>query len=247
MATAATPKGSFKRTLAGTVEGRSPRFLLVSLALAMVISLVAGLGIGIKVGEHNKSTTKPVATVKPKPIRKPIRKPPVRTVSGFARPPLNGTVVRTVPRALVMAALKRRIAITITPRTRIEVVRPATRSDIKAGSRVLFVLGPATFAAREILVVTGFAGNRIGSVVSSVTASSMSFKARNGKIVTISTVGATVSKTLAATRAKLLRGRHILVKSVLPAAPKKKPRARAPKRRPVAVEIIALPDGSAFG
>ena len=52
---AAEPKRSFKRTVASTVEGRSPGFLLSSLALAMVISLLAGLGIGIQVGDHNKT------------------------------------------------------------------------------------------------------------------------------------------------------------------------------------------------
>jgi hypothetical protein len=269
MATATEPKRSFKRTVASTVEGRSPRFLLGSLALAMVISLVAGLGIGIQVGDDDNTTT-------PATVAKPKAKPKARVnrASAFARPPIKANIVRARPRILVIARGQRRIQMTMGPSTRIEVVRPASRSEVKVGSRVLFVLGAGAigtsttsgestttadettttgaggvvYVATDILLVTGAAKNRLGSTVSAVDADSMTFRARNGKTVEISTVGAEFTKTIPGTRAKLLPGRRVLIKSVAAPKPKTKPRPGAKKvvRRPIAAEVIALPDGSAF-
>jgi hypothetical protein len=100
---AAEPKRSFKRTVASTVEGRSPRFLLSSLALAMVLSILAGLGIGIKIGEHNKKKAKPVATTKPTtPTTR--RANPTSTTSKQA---VEGVVVRETATSLVVTSGKR--------------------------------------------------------------------------------------------------------------------------------------------
>ncbi|MDQ1466805.1 MAG: hypothetical protein QOH10_1220 [Actinomycetota bacterium] len=271
MTTAATPKRSFKRTVASTVEERSPRFLLGSLALAMVISLLAGLGIGIKIGEHNKTNQTNAAVVKPKPSTTPRR---AGAGPGLALAPLKGTVVRRTPRLLVISKGKTRIAVTLLAKTRVEVTRPAQRSDIKAGSRVVFVLGVSaavptttkgtgtrttkgtrraiTLSAKEILVVTGTRKARMGSLVTAVTADSMTFKLKNGKSLTISTVGATVSRTIPSTRAKLVPGQHVLIKWFpLRAAAKKPTNKKTPVRAPrklqrIAVEIVAVPAPSAF-
>ena len=268
MAMASPPKRSFKRTVASTVEERSPRFLLGSLALAMVISLVAGLGIGIAVGENDDDTAKPKAGITP--TTKPTTRRPAKTT--FAPPPLSATVVRVGPRLLVVSKGERRIAMTMPPSVRVNVVRPATRSEIKKGARVLFDAatlastpttsgdaatdktttsrsGPKVpaYSAKAILIVSGKAANRIGSTITAVTSETMTFLLK-GKPVTISTVGATVEKTVSAGRAKLFAGRPVLVKSkLLPAAkPAKKTAAKAPRRR-VVIEIIALPSGSPFG
>lgn len=265
---AATPKRSLKRTVASTVEGRTPRFLLGSLALAMVISLLAGLGIGVKIGEHSKSTTKGVAIVKPTPTTRHK----ATNKSGFAPPPTKGVVVRTLPLGIVLSIGKAKLVLGMLPKTRIEVTRTASRSDVKAGSHVLFVLGttstaaattttagagtttaattPLTFVAKQILVVTGAAKGRIGSTVFSVTSDSMTFKTANGKLITISTVGATVTTTIPGTKAKLTAGRHVLVKSTLPPLSKKQKKARGrtrTKRVRIATEIIVLPGDSLLG
>ena len=274
MTTAATPKRSFKRTVASTVEERSPRFLLGSLALAMVISLLAGLGIGIKVGEHNKTNTAKVAAVKPKPT--PSSRPAgTGAGSGAARPPLKGTVVRKAPKVLVISSGKARISVRLIPTTRVEVTGPATRSDIKAGSRVLFVLkakaagtpttkatgtatgapGAVVFSAKSVLIVSGIQKARLGSLVSSVTANSMTFKLPNGKSLTISTAGAKVSKTIPSTRAKLVAGQHVLVKWLPFALPKKAAKTKTTKKKAavparkfqhLAIEIVAVSASSAF-
>jgi hypothetical protein len=277
MTTAATPKRSFKRTVASTVEERSPRFLLGSLALAMVISLLAGLGIGIKVGEHNKTKAKPAA-IKPK---KTQTSRPAGAGSKAARPPLTGTVVRKTPKLLVISTGKARIPLILLPKTRVEATAPAQRSDIKAGSRVLFKIDgvttsrPATtnaagtgtgtgatgaasaarYTAKAILIVSGLQPGRLGSLVRSVTADSMTFKLPSGKLLTISTAGARVSKTIPSTRAKLVAGQHVLVKWLFFAAPakqkakqqtKKKTPGLARKRQRVATEIVAVAATSAF-
>jgi hypothetical protein len=271
MTMAATPKRSLKRTVASTVEERSPRFLLGSLALAMVISLLAGLGIGIKVGEHNKTNKANSAAVKPKPT--PTSRPGAGAKG--ARPTLKGTVVRKLPKVLVISTGKARIQLIMLPKTRFEVTAPATASDIKVGTRVLFVLkpnaaGPGTtkgtatgtgatgatasflLAAKSVLIVTGTKA-RLGSLVSSVTANAMTFKLPNGKSLAISTAGAKVSKTIPSTQAKLVSGQHVLVKWVpftLPAKPtkgkKKKAAVPARKLQRIAIEIVAVSASSAF-
>jgi hypothetical protein len=106
--------------------------------------------------------------------------------------------------------------------------------------------------AKEVLVVTGTRKARMGSLVTSVTADSMTFKLKNGKALTISTVGATVSKTIPSTRAKLVPGQHVLIKWFPPGAAAKKPTnkktpVRAPRKlQRIAVEIVAVPAPSAF-
>jgi hypothetical protein len=273
MATAATPKRSFKRTVASTVEGRTPRFLLGSLALAMVISLVAGLAIGVKIGEHGKTTTKkPAAVVK----RTPTTKKRVVNRSPFAKPPLKGRVARVTPKLLALARGKVRVPLALTARTKVEVTTKASAADIKPGSRVLFVLdskapttptsaatttsGTATsstaapkaiFAAKSVLVISGGFARRMGSIVSSVTPDAITFKSAAGKAVAISIVGAHISKTVPTTKALLKAGEHVLVKSYLtPAkkAPKAKKgkKARVARRTRIALEVVILPTPSAF-
>jgi hypothetical protein len=266
MATAETPKRSWKRTVASTVEGRTPRFLLGSLVLAMVISLVAGLAIGVKIGEHSKNSSK-AAVVRPTPTTKKR----VKVVSAFAKPPLKGVVVRSLPKLLVLSSGKARIRLGYLPRSHIEATALATRSDIKAGSRVVFVLSPKAptttpttaagtptsagtvappaLAAKEILIVSGATAGRMGSLVTKVTSNSMVFKGANRRLISISTVGAVVRKTVPATKAKLTAGRHVLVRAFFVVAKKKagaKKNARA-KRTRVAFEVVVLPGDTALG
>ena len=154
-------------------------------------------------------------------------------------------------------------------RSTTEFLTRASPKEIKVGSHVLFAVKPAAAApsttagsapsttakaaggptATEIVIVTGTLRGRPGSVVSAVTPDSMTFKARNGGTVKVSTIGAKVLKTIPGTRADLTANRPVLVQSYI-AAPAKKPKkagnaAAAPRRR-IAVEIVVLPLATAF-
>jgi hypothetical protein len=270
---ATTPTRSLKRTLASTVEDRTPRFLLGSLVLAMVISLLAGLGIGIKVEQHRIKTKKSVAAVvKPK---RPAKPGTVRAAL-LANVPVEGTVFSLGPKRLVVSGPRGRARLVMAPKTRIEVVRPGTAADIVVGSHVLFVLvkktttttaaaagatgssssgatsapATATAAAKEIVVVSanGQKG-RLGSVVTAVTSDSMTIKGSRGKVVTISTVGAKIEKTARGTRSSLVKGTRVIVRTYQGRAVRRKvkgKKARLVKPPRAAVEIVVLPSGTAF-
>jgi hypothetical protein len=266
---AATPKRSFRRTVASTVEERSPGFLLSSLALAMVIALLAGLGIGIKIGEHNKSKAKPAAVVKPKKTPTTVRKAKKSTLG-----PLVGTVVNKTPKLLVIKRKTGRATLGLVAKTVVDLTTNGSPADIKAGAHVLFVVnaatpsttpttavtsssagaptpttGPSPVTAKEIVVVTGSRATRAGAVVASVTANSMTFKV-GGRSVTVLTTGARILKTIPAKRVDLTVGKHVLVRSLLAPAAKKttktKKAAVVPRRR-IALEIVILPLNTAFG
>lgn len=262
---AATPKRSLTRTVASTVEGRSPRFLLGSLALAMVISLLAGLTIGMQI-EQSRDHTKKAKAAK---VVKPKRTLQRLSLAVLAKTPINMVVVVRKPKQLVVTRRARRLTMVLIARTRIEVISHAPRSDIKAGSRVLFALKPksgttttgvttttggttttgakTTPTAAEIIVVTGTQKGRLGSVVTSVTADSMTLKGAKGP-VTISTVGARILKTTRGARTNVAAGRRVIISAFLPKAPKKpKKTKKAAVRRLVALEIVVLPRVNAFG
>src|SRR5580765_436556 len=127
---AATPKRSFKRTVASTVEERSPGFLLGSLALAMVISLLAGLGIGIKIGQHDKSNkAKPAAVGK-----LPKTSTTVRHAPKGKRGPLVGTVVLKGPKLLVIKTKTAQVSLRLIAKTVVEGTMNGGPADIKAGA-----------------------------------------------------------------------------------------------------------------
>jgi hypothetical protein len=264
---AATPKRTLKRTVADTVDGRSPGFLLSSLAIAMVISLLAGLAIGIKVEQHRATKkAKPVVATKKKP-KKTVK------VKKAGTAPLNGRVIRSGPRLLLISTTKgKRVSIVVVPKTKIEATTPATASDIAVGARVVFVAKPAaatttttagatsttgtvtkntiatTFTATAILVMTPKL--RVGYLVTSVTPGSMKVRLPSSQIVTISTTGANIRKTRPALKSQITKGRRVLVKTILLPAPKRKAKAKVKRpivRRPIALEIVVLPVGTAFG
>lgn len=268
---AATPKRSFKRTVASTVEERSPRFLLASLALAMVISLLAGLAIGIKIGHHdNANKAKRAAVVKPKKTPTKVRKTAKST-----RGPLVGSVLLKSPKLVVIKTKAGRATLGLVAKTLVELTTNGTPADLKAGAHVLFVVNPATTSpstttatgltsssagattpatrpvpatAKEIVVVTGTRATRAGAVVASVTANSMTFNLGGGSL-TVLTTGARILKTIPGKRVDLATGKRVLVRAYLPPAVKKTKKAKkaaAVVRRRIALEIVILPLDTAF-
>jgi len=153
MATAETPKRSWKRTVASTVEGRSPRFLLGSLALAMVISLVAGLAIGLVLGAHRLSSevSEPILTALysiPKITLYPIIL--LLFGLGISARIAFGVIHGIIPVILFTMNAVRNIravflrsarAMRLTPmQTALTIVVPATLPEIVSGFRVGFAL-----------------------------------------------------------------------------------------------------------
>lgn len=236
---ATTPKRSLKRTLASTVEERSPRFLLGSLALAMVISLVAGLAVGMTVEQHrdNSKQTKTAVVKKknPKALKKVVRR------AVFTNAPPTAIVVRRRQGLVTVSQGQSQFVVVLVKITRFEIAKPATRSDIVAGSRVLVVFKAKT-AVSEILVVTG-TGERMGSVVTAVTPTSMTIKFGN-KPLTVSTVGAKIEKTVLGGRANITNGGRVIVRSFHPAPIRKG--NRLIKQMPIALEVVVLAPRSAF-
>jgi hypothetical protein len=156
--------------------------------------------------------------------------------------------------------------IAVIPNTKIEATAPATSSDIVVGARVVFfsakpaaattttgatsTTGTVTRTATAVLVMT--AKLRVGYLVTSVTPGSMKVKLPSGRVVTISTTGANIRKTRPALKSQITKGRRVLVKTILLPAPKRKAKAKAKAkrpivRRPIALEIVVLPVGTAFG
>jgi hypothetical protein len=224
----------------------------------MVIALLAGLGIGIKIGQHDKSNkAKPAAVVK-----KPKTSTTVRRAATGKRGPIVGTVVFKGPKLLIVKKKTGQVTLRLIAKTVVEQTMNGGPADIKAGAHVLFVLdsattspstttattGPGPATAKEIVVVTGSRAARAGAVVASVTANSMTFDL-GGRSVTVSTTGARILKTIPAKRSDLKGGTHVVMRSVLPpplkTAKKAKKAAVVPRRR-VALEIVILPVDTAF-
>jgi hypothetical protein len=240
---ATTPKRSLKRTLASSVEERSPRFLLGSLALAMVISLVAGLAIGVTVEQHRHTSKKAkTAVVKKKNKPTAVQKFVPNAVRSNAPP--TAIVVRHAPSLLTLSPGQGQFSVALVKGTRVEIAKPAPRSDIVVGSRVLTVFKPKTSqgitAVSEILIVTG-TGKGIGSVVTAVTPTSMTLKKAWG---VFSTVGAKIEKTVLGGQANIAKGRRVIVRMIRPAPIRQG--KRLIKQLPVALEVVVLSPRSAF-
>jgi hypothetical protein len=258
---AATPERSLKRRLAGTVEGRTPRFLLGSLALAMVISLLAGIGFGMKLQQHrDKNTTTRTVTSTTKPAVKPVRGT------------LKGSVLQVTANSLTLSSLAGHKVLAFAPATAFEVTAPATASAIVRGSRVLITLRPkvatttsastattgasnptvstagaaSPAVAQQIIVVSGKATFRLGRTVTSVTAGSITYRLDSGKALTVSTAGATILKTVKGTKANLQKGRRVFARTFL-SAPKPTKTPGVLKRVLSVSEVIVLPAGRPVG
>jgi hypothetical protein len=269
---APAPKRSLKRTVASTVEDRTPRFLLGSLALAMVISLLAGLGIGIKVEQHRVESkkAKTTATAKTKTKKKTTTKKTALLGAG----PLYARVITAGPRNLIVTNGRRRIPLVMLKNTEVELAKPATASAIVAGAHVLVVFkhpagsGSTTTAATagptgttatkppaiasEIVVVNGTAPGRLGIHVESAGSGTMTLKIGTAKL-TVSIAGARIEQTETGVASDLSAGRKVVVRTYHPIVktkPKKKKKNKKAKKPVVvktstfAVEIVLLPSDS---
>jgi hypothetical protein len=215
---------SLKRIFKSAMDDRSPRFMLATIALGVVVALLAGTLIGYKLDNSGGSGTTKKATTATK--KKKVRRGPARAV---AAPVLFGEVVAARPaKIVVVGANKQRVPLVIGPRTKAETASVSSASAIVVGSRVLYApTSTGSTSAAEVVVLPSSSG--LGSVVTAVSPStSMTL---NGSLV-IGTQGATVLRTTASNRGKIPNGAKVVVAYF------------TLKRKNGAVEVALLPANS---
>ena len=222
-----------KRLLKSIVEDRSPRFLLGTIALGVVVALLAGFAIGYKYEKskgHKAAKVKTTTTTKPK--------------GGGGTPPklhdaplLTGAVFQVKPRQLVIVgANKKAVNVTVGPRTRFAVATRGTDSDIVVGERVVFqASATSATTATEILVLpkTALLGTPITAVVPG---KSMTLKALKGTGTVVRTTGAKVDKSGPGKRRSAVKKSRVIVHYFL----------IGKNQTASAVQVVVLPAGSAF-
>src|SRR5437867_12729867 len=106
-------------------EDRSPRFLLVTIALAVVIALLAGVGIGYKA---DTGTSRPAKkSAKHSTQKKQHRQPATRK----AAPLLIGTVATRRPRKIVvLQANGKAVQVGLGRKLRVAIAKPDKPSSI---------------------------------------------------------------------------------------------------------------------
>lgn len=207
---------SLRRILKSALDDRSPRFILATIALGVVVALLAGTLIGYKLDNRNGTSTSAAKTTTAK--KSTAKKVPV----------LLGTVVAARPARIgVLSVGKRQVPFVITARTGVEVAGPGSSSSITVGSHVLYAAQPgSTTTAAEVVVLPPT--SRLGTAVTAVSPTSMTLSTS----VVVTTGGATVSTTAAANRTQIRVGSHVAVAYV------------ASRRAKTAIEVAILPAGS---
>ena len=220
-----------KGLLRSAVEDRSPRFLWGTIALGVVVSLIAGFAIGYKVQESRRAPVKKIA--KPaKSTAKPTGKPKI-----VSAPPLIGAVFKVTKNQLIVLDKNRKAhAITVGAGTRFAVAGPGKVGDIVVGTRVFFQ--PTTSSATkagEVVVLPGTA--RTGTPVTAVArGTSMTLRNAKGAGTVITVTGAKVDKTVPGTRGAALKQTRVIVQYFLV----------GPKKRATAVQVVVLPKTATF-
>jgi hypothetical protein len=191
---------SLKRIMKSAMDDRSSRFMLATIALGVVVALLAGTLIGYKLDDSGGGgTAKKAATaVKKKPTKKSNK--------AVAHPVLLGSVVAARPaKIVVVGADSKRHPLVIGARTKAETAEPTTSASIVVGSKVLYA-PTSGGSTSEILVLPSSSG--LGIPVTAVSPStSMTV---NGSLV-IKTQGATVLQTTASNRGKIPNNSKVAV------------------------------------
>jgi hypothetical protein len=214
-------------------EDRSPRFLLGTIALAVVVALLAGFVIGYKVENSRGKPVKKVAATKK---HKPKRTPGGAKFQLKAAPLLvGGTYGVTAKKLVVLNSKAKPVQIGIGPKTKVAVAEAAKASDIVVGSKVLIQpVGSSKTKAAEVVVLP--ATSHLGAAVTAVTpGTSMTIKDLSGKDIVITTTGATIEKTRSGTRRNIAKGDKLIVYYYV-----------VRNRRNAAVQIVVLPSGTKF-
>ena len=221
-----------KGLLRSAVEDRSPRFLWGTIALGVVVSLIAGFAIGYKVEESRRAPVKKVAKPAKSTTAKPTGKPKI-----VSAPPLIGAVFKVTKNQLIVLDKNRKAhAITVGAGTRFAVAGPGKGSDIVVGTRVFFqpTTGSATKAG-EVGVLPGTA-RTVTPVTAVARGTSMTLRNAKGAGTVITVTGAKVDKTAPGTRGAALKQTRVIVQYFLV----------GPKKRATAVQVVVLPKTATF-
>src|SRR5690349_16820048 len=123
---------SLKRIFKSAMEDRSPRFMLGTIALGVVVAPIAGTFIGYKLdnsgsgggGTTNKAAATAAARRRAAQARNRAKN---RNRKAVAAPILYGSVVSARPKKIiVLGADRKRVPLNIGPRTKAETAVPAT-------------------------------------------------------------------------------------------------------------------------
>jgi hypothetical protein len=215
------------------LQDRTPGFLLGTIALAVVVSLIAGFAIGYKV-ENSKGTSKPA---KKAAAAKKHKKPKKAHAFTLKAAPLliGGTYGVTAKQLVVLDSKAKPVKMSIGPKTKVAVAETGKASDIVVGSKVLFQPSPSSKTkATEIVVLPAKAS--LGAAVSAVVpGTSLTIKDLAGKNTVITTTGAKVEKTRAGTRRNIAKGDHLIVYYY-----------SVRNKRNAAIQVVVLPAGTKF-
>ena len=201
---------NLKRIVKSAMDDRSPRFILGTIALGVVVALIAGTLIGYKLDNGGSSsasgTTKKATTSAAARRQAALRRQ--RNSKAVAAPLLVGKVVSARPaKIVVVGANNKRVPLNIGPRTKAETASAASSSSIVVGSRVLYApTSTGSTTAAEIVVLPSSSG--LGQPVTAVSPStSMTL---SGSLV-VMTQGATVLQTTASNRRRIPNGAKVAV------------------------------------
>ena len=145
-----------KRIVKSALEDRSPRFLLATIALGVVISLIAGIAIGYKVEQSRAKPAKRVATTDHQARKTTTARHDRRSRPRPTSPAPSSRRSSKNVAASSSTATRSRCTSRSAPKTRVAVAKPAKASSIVVGSRVLFQPSSASpTTATEVVVLPG--------------------------------------------------------------------------------------------
>jgi len=202
---------SLKGATKSALEDRSPRFLLGTIALGVVISLIVGFGIGYAAHTHSsKSKAKNAAASKNK--KKGAKKATGGKKSIVAAPDLTGGIFAVKPTSITVLNSKAKgVKIVIGHKTRVALAKPGNTANIVVGAKVIFTPSKTDpTKATQVVVLPSKA--LIGTTVTAVDpGNSLTFKSLAGT-KTITTKGATVFVTATGTKKNLVRREVVTVR-----------------------------------
>jgi hypothetical protein len=221
--------GRLKAMVKSALDDRSPRFLLATVALGVVVALVAGFAIGYKVDDGDNGGTR-----RARPARQQGNKKPKAPKLKEAPLLVASVSSRSARKVIVLDATGKARPMGIGRKTRIFRTGDAKGSDVKVGSRVLFEPSATSkTTATEVVVLPDKA--KLGLEVTAVKpGTSMSVLSLGGTQV-IKTDGATFLKTTTGKRSNLVKGEKVVVRFFVVRG-----------RRNQATDIVVLPDSTKF-
>jgi hypothetical protein len=234
---------SLKGATKSALEDRSPRFLLGTIALGVVVSLIVGFGIGY--AAHTTSTkhkAKNTAAAKKAAKAKKAGKGKKGTAKGGKKtivpaPDLTGGIFAVKPSSIVVLNDKSKgVKIVIGHKTRIALAKTGNSANIVVGAKVI-VTPSKTDPTKASQVVVLPSKALIGTAVSAVDpGNSLTIKTLAGT-KTITTKGATVFVTSTGTKKNLIRREVVTVRYWL----------IGKKRTATATQVVVMPAAAKVG